>query len=374
MAQMPCESSLRPDWLATTFKSASSRHQESVWTLAQMTMDSIAPDVGWDESSGSRHFDRVLQHPAGMRFEYSSIKSERNAGLALITCTGKFFSLSSVYEQMRFFERIHSFKGRFHYTRLDAQVTTLNPSQSAEQIVTDVNENRLWIKGYRGFESHGLRDINGEPTGGLSACFGAPSSDRRATSYNKAAEQGWTTPARRDETRLRGQWAEEHTALIATSVAGATSENEAIDAYQQATATALVQHMQYLSLEGKALPRPKDWARTAKVPKWWSETLEQEITPVKLNRKEQNDCWRRLSHCTDQYGRTFFECVTDLLASGRSKHPSQALYDVAQQMLSKAKPEDIRAAAEALGPEQAKDFVNLLEEAKNSAAEHLEFV
>ena len=115
---------------------------------------------------------------------------------------------------MRLFQSLLAFKGRYHFTRLDCQVTTLNPSQSAEQIVNDVNEGSLWIKGYRGWEPRGLTDLNGKPTGGLSACFGAPSSDRGATSYNKQAEQDWDTPARRDEVRLRGEWAERHAVAI----------------------------------------------------------------------------------------------------------------------------------------------------------------
>ena len=126
---------------------------------------------------------------------------------------------------MRLISELNEFKGRYHWTRLDCQVTTLNPSQSAEQICTDIQERRLWIKGYRGWEQKGIRDIDGNVINGASACFGAPTSDKRATSYNKGAEQNWPVPARRDEIRLRRAWAEEHMKILATAISGASSEN-----------------------------------------------------------------------------------------------------------------------------------------------------
>lgn len=275
---------------------------------------------------------------------------------------------------MKLLNHIHSFKGRFHYTRLDAQVTTLNPSQSAEQICEDINDRVLWIRGYQGWKQEGLRDLDGNVINGASACFGAALSNRKATSYNKAAEQQWEIPARRDEVRLRNAWAQEHTSAICEAIAGASSENAAIDAYVNTTSQAIAQHMQYLDITGTPIPKPKDWARGKVAPKWWNETLEQNIEPIKLNRKPQNGCWDKLNSCTDQYGRTVFECITDLLATGRSEHPSQALFDVAQVLLSKVKTEDLLAAAESLPEDQRADFVNLMQESKNSAAEHLEFV
>ena len=374
MAQIPCEASLRPDWLGVSFKSETERHRQRVWDLVQKHVATVVDDMDWDAGAQSRFFETCFRHDIGARFETSSINAERNAGLSVLNLSGLYWSLSSVYAQMKLLSDIHSFKGRFHYTRLDAQVTTLNPSQSAEQICTDVTERRLWIRGYQGWKQEGLRDIDGNVINGASACFGAPISNRRATSYNKAAEQKWKTPARRDEVRLRDAWAEEHTSAIATAITGARSENEAIEAYVSNTSAAIAQHMQYLDITGTPTPKPKNWARGRKAPKWWSETLEQDIEPIKLNRRPQNDCWTKLDNGATQYGATVMECVADLMATGRAPHVSQALYDVAQILLSKVKHEDLVRAAQELPEDQRADFVNLLESCKNEAAEHLEFV
>ena len=374
MAQTTCESSLRPDWLATSFKSASARHQQQTLDFLQSIPERIAPDAHWKQGSGSKHFERVFTHPLGLRIEFTPISPSPTSGTTLINCSGLYFSVASVYEQMKLFEQLHQFKGRYHYTRLDVQVTTLNPTQSAEQIVDDVREGRLWIKGYRGFEPKGIRDINGSPSGGLSACFGSPESDRRATSYNKAAEQGWETPARRDEARLRGQWAEQHTADIATAVAGASSENEAIDAYQSGTRTAIVQHMQYLDITGQPKPRPKNWARNAKAPKWWSETIEQQITPVKLNRKPESGIEVRFGHMKTQWARTFSEYVTHRCASGMSHSFHQSIVDAGLQLFQYAKEEDVDRMIQELSEDDRKAFKAAWEGSVAAAATHSEHV
>ena len=330
--------------------------------------------MDWDTQAASRHFEQCFRHEVGARFETSPLDAPRNAGLSVITFSGLYFALSSVYQQMALFRDLYDFKGRYHFTRLDCQVTTLNPSQSAEQIVTDVREGRLWVKSYRGWEPRGLTDLNGKPTGGLSACFGAPTSDRNATSYNKAAQQKWDTPARRDEVRLRGDWAEQHTERIATAIAGASSEDDAIEAYQRETANAILQHMQYLDLTGQPIPRPKDWARGRKKPKWWSETLDQQFEPVKLPRKKENECWKRFEHKCKQYTRTDLECAVDLVASGRSEGVQQAFFDLAQLMLSKASPADLQAACEGLPEDKREEFLALLVQAADAGAIHAEFV
>ena len=374
MTQLPCESSLRPDYLVCSFRSASENHRRQVWNLVQGHVAGVAQGLEWETAGASRHFEDCFRHAIGARFETSHIDAVRNAGVSVVTFSGRYFALSSVYQQMALIRDLTEFKGRYHFTRLDCQVTTLNPSQSAEQIVHDIRKGTLWIKGYRGWEARGLEDLNGQATGGLSACFGAPSSDRNATSYNKAAEQGWDTPARRDEVRLRGDWAELHTDRIATAISGAASEDAAIEAFQNNTAAVIQQHMQYLDLTGAPIPRPKDWARGRKRPKWWSETLDQQFEPVRLPRKAPNECWEKFNHKCNQYLRTDLECLVDLVVTGRSESIEQGLFDLAKLELSKASPADLQAACERLPEELRTEFLEVLNEAADAAAEHMEFV
>lgn len=372
MAQMPCEASLRPDWITRTFKSATKRHQTQVWDLVQAHTMKISDGKDFEVTNASRHFERCFRHECGVRFETSSLEAERNAGLSVVSFSGTYFALSSVYEQMRLIEHLFNFRGGYHWTRFDAQITTLNPSQSAEQIVEDINEGVLWIKGYSGWEPKGLRDINGNPCGGVSACFGAATSDKRATSYNKAAEQGWSTEARRDEARLRNEWAEVHMNKLATAVAGASSENAAIEAFQQETASCIAQHMQYLDITGTPKPRPKNWARKANAPKWWSETLETEIEPLRLSRKPESDIEERFGNMKTQWARTYAEYLSHRVATGKSDSFCQASVDASLQLFQHAKREDIERMVSELPEEYRKDFLAAWEGSVNVAATHSE--
>jgi hypothetical protein len=328
----------------------------------------------WKETHASRHFETCFEHELGVRFESSPLDAEHMAGSSVVNYRGTYFALSSVYEQMRLFEELLNFKGRYHWTRLDCQVTTLNPTQSAEQIVKDVEERRLWIKGYQGFRSEGLRDIDGNDVNGLSAHFGASSSNRQATSYNKAAEQGWGIPARRDETRLRGPWAEVHSDAIATAIAGASSENAAIEAYQRATSAAIAQHMQYLDITGTPIPKPKDWARGKKEPKWWNETLDTKHEPVKLNRRPRTDVWERIAHMRMQWAPTWAEACAEMVVSGRSESVEQASFDLAQQMLSGLRPEHVQRVLDGLPAKEQDRMLEMLMKAGDAAAVHTEVV
>ena len=372
MAQIVCESSLRPDWLTVTFKSASEKHQTQVCEFVQDLINRVSDEAGWVTGQSSVHFDRCLKHPIGARFETQEADGNFAHLLSVFSLSGSYWALSSVYEQMRLIEEIHLFKGRYHYTRLDAQVTTLNPTQSAEQICTDVQEKRLWVKGYRCFEPKGLRDADGKPVNGLSACFGAPASDKKATSYNKGAEQGWDTPARRDEIRLRNQWAEEHMNILATAISGASSENEAIEAYQRACAQAISQHMQYLDITGQPSPRPKDWARSAHRPKWWTETLEQQHEPVRLTRKQKSDVFNRIAHMRMQWAPTWAEACAQLVVEGRSDTVEQASFDLAQTMLSGLRPEHVQRVIDKLDPQMQELLLADLMRAADAAAVHAE--
>ena len=372
MAQTVCESSLRPDWLSVSFKSASEKHQAKVWALVQEQIAHVSDDSEWETGNASTHFDRCLRHPIGARFETQEADGDFAHLLSVFSLSGSYWALSSVYEQMRLITELNEFKGRYNWTRLDAQVTTLNPTQSAEQICTDVTEGRLWVKGYRGFEQKGLRNINGEVIDGASACFGASASDKRATSYNKAAEQGWSTPARRDEVRLRNQWAREHMNILATAIAGASSEDAAIEAYQSACAQAISQHMQYLDLSGQPIPRPKDWARSAKRPKWWSETLEQQHKPVKLTRKPKTDVFERIAHMRMQWAPTWAEACAQMVVEGRSDSVAQASFDLAQTMLSGLRPEHVQRVIDSVEPDKRDALLEDLMRAADAAAVHAE--
>ena len=160
--------------------------------------------------------------------------------------------------------------------------------------------------------------------------------------------------------------------ILATAIAGASSENAAIEAYQAACSQAISQHMQYLDLSGQPIPRPKDWARSAKRPKWWNETLEQQHAPVKLTRKPKTDVFERIAHMRMQWAPTWAEACAEMRASGRSDSVQQASFDLAQQMLSALRPEHVQRVLDKLPMDERQIFLDELMEAADAAAVHSE--
>ena len=352
----------------------SEKHRGHVWALAQEVSNAVGDGQPWVELGSSRYFDRVLQHPCGIRFESSDLETTKNPGLSLLTLTGTYFWQAGTREQLKALEDIYMFPGRFHFTRMDTELTSLAPEQSAEQIVSDVQERKLWCKGYKTWKPDGVKDIHGNATAGLSAYFGSAKSDRRAISYNKGAESGWSTPARRDEVHLRADWAEKHTVQLIEAIAGQATENGANQAYQDGCAAVLDQHMQYLDLNGLPTELPKDWARGRRKPKWWSDALDVEYTPVQLTRKAPQEAPVRFEHCKKQWSRVIAEYMVYRVNEGLSESIIQSMFDTSAQFLQHLKQEDVERMAEGLPDDEAIALIERAMASAGGAAHHSEHV
>ena len=342
MAQAPCEASLRPDWLTTSFRSASTDHLNGVFALAQDIAAAVPGDGDFQESSGGKHFSVGFSSAKGVAFMATPPGSGlHNEGISVIHLQGTWWANASSEHQMQALEELNDFEGRYRFTRLDTQVTTLEPEKTAEQVLEDVAAGRLWVKGYNNWKPDGVRDINGQPSKGVTVYFGSPTSNKRIRTYNKAAEQGWLMEARRDEVQLRQDWANTHTQLLAKAIAGAPTAQAAYTAYQQACSALIAQHMQYLDITGVPHPRPKNWARGRKAPKWWAETLSQDFEPVLLSRRVTDDLEEKMSHLVNQYGRIGAAWMAKRVLEGKSSSLSQATYDLGLRMLQKLSNEDL---------------------------------
>ena len=130
--------------------------------------------------------------------------------------------------------------------------------------------------------------------------------------------------------------------------------------------------MQYLDITGTPVPKPQNWARGKKAPKWWTETLEQEHEPLKLSRKPVKDCFERFAFLRTQWSPTWAECVAALCAEGKAPNPQQASFDLSQRMLSGIRVEHIERAALALPEGERAAFVRELMAAGDAASVHSE--
>ncbi len=132
--------------------------------------------------------------------------------------------------------------------------------------------------------------------------------------------------------------------------------------------------MQYLDITGTPIPKPQNWARGKKAPQWWSETLEQEFTPVKLNRKAEEDIETRFAYMKSQWARTFAEYLGYRVRSGKSDSFLQSSIDTSLQLLQHAKADDVLRVAEGLPEEHRAAFIAAYEGSIDLAASHSEMV
>lgn len=327
----------------------------------------------FQETSGGKHFAIGYASAKGVSFMATPPNCGlHNAGVSVIHLQGTWWANASSELQMRALEELYAFQGRYRFTRLDTQVTTLEPEKTAEQVLEDVTAGRLWVKGYNNWKPDGVRDINGNPSNGVTVYFGSPSSSKRIRTYNKAAEQGWPIAARRDEVQLRQDWANTHTQAIASAISESGSDEAAFSAYQQACAALIAQHMQYLDITGVPYPRPKNWARGRKAPKWWADTLSQEFEPVLLSRRVTNDLEEKMNHLVNQYGRIGAAWMAKRVLEGKSSSFNQATYDLGLRMLQKLSNDDLEELVRDLPKAKRAAFLKAAQASAAAGASHSE--
>ena len=117
-----------------------------------------------------------------------------------------------------------------------------------------------------------------------------------------------------------------------------------------------------------------NWARGRKAPKWWSETLDQNIEPLKLNRKPEDDIETRFGYMKSQWARTFAEYLGYRVRSGKSESFMQSTIDTSLQLLQHAKADDVLRVAEGLPEEHRAAFIAAYEGSIDLAASHSEMV
>jgi hypothetical protein len=190
-------------------------------------------------------------------------------------------------------------------TRLDAQITVLNPEVDALALLGMVERQEVWPLGYGRGQAYCERSHGGQIVGPVTQYFGATDSDRRARVYDKAGEQGWDVPAVRFEVQLRGAHASGTFAELARRC-----KADRYDGMMLVTAeNGLVRDVVGTGLDFRDTTRwadgerPKNWAQFAPTPAWWEAVLGKHVDPIALQYERPVDLSATLEAALDQYGR-----------------------------------------------------------------------
>ena len=306
--QQRAESSCRVDWLSLSLFGASESAQREQLAYCFFLANHTAQGGEWQEGGGRRFFANSLFHPSGLQVRWTGPDEEgMNRGLVSLDIRGDALAALDAEQRKAVYLDFAEMEGFKQCSRIDSQVTLVNPHATAEYILQRVRKRELWIKGFSSYGEPAEKDQWGNPMTGATITWGSAKGATRCRTYNKQAEAKWDQPAVRHEVQLRKQPARDrfNSLVEMLRLEGEEKETTAESHFVQSV---LQQHMAYLDTNRLAQRSdqegwPANWARDSKNPEWWKEVVN--VVPTEMKTK-----WRLTKALEDavqardrQYGR-----------------------------------------------------------------------
>lgn len=296
------------DWATLMYSRMERRAFQTCFDSIGEAIRQSFPSCGFRQGGSSPHFEHVFTHDVGIRIELTPPDGDfvRNKGNICVSLPGGFFYLQPGSQLADSFQRLIDLRGLMHFTRLDFQVTEIEPVVSAEQVAQGVEEGRYWVKGAKKWRTFADRGPGGVMEDGISLYWGSRRSEKLGRTYNKAAEPPkWKLPAIRDEVQVRGSWAKKHGDFLIRELSGSMTGAERLAVMAKNASGALSQHLMYYEL-GNVPASDKNWLRDAKPADWYLNRLGKASEPVEKGVREPLDLDRAVESGLRQYGRTFY--------------------------------------------------------------------
>lgn len=300
--------SCRLDWLSLSLFAASSSTQREQLAYCFYIAEICSEGGEWEEGSGRRFFQHSLHHPAGLQVRWTEPEGEGlNKGLISIDIRGTALGAMSQAERAAVCLDFAEMDGFKQCSRIDSQVTVVNPHASAEYILEQVRKRRVWIKGFHGYGEPADKDLWGRPMTGATITWGSPKGATRCRTYNKQAEAGWDVPAVRHEVQLRKQPARDRFNSL-VDLLRVESEESTGSAEQTFVQSVLNQHMAYLdtsrlSERSAEQGMPANWAANSKQADWWKEVVNVKTQEMKTKWRVTKALEAAVEARDKQYGR-----------------------------------------------------------------------
>lgn len=354
--------SAQPDWISQTFKLPRGDYLDDLFAFTRALADEIEPSGEWSAPRRSRHFAHQTRHPAGLQFQFTPPETEDSprpalsgsqqasyqGGLASLEISGTALLAMLPADRGHLYTTLWDWPGRYHATRLDLQVTRLEFNPDVLEIIRLVETGCLWPKGFGRGMPYAMRDLHGNICEAPTQYWGGRESDIRARVYDKGAELGLNLPAVRFELQLRGEPAETHFRRLVDRARLHPGDHFGVMTEEDRTVKdALGQHLDFRDTSRWAgEDKPKNWARSAPVPEWWTALLNGPTADLRIGRKAPPDLKRSWDTCIDQYGRKLaLEVLRRTL--GGEELPEDVMEDFFLQIVGRTKREDAAVLAAA---------------------------
>lgn len=370
------ENSCRLDWLSLSLFAATASTQREQLAYCFYIAEICSEGGDWQEGSGRRFFDHSLHHPAGIQVRWTPPEGEGlNKGLISVDLRGTALENMTAAERAAIYLDFAEMDGFKQCSRLDSQVTVVNPDASAEFILQQVRKREVWIKGFHGYGEPADKDQWGRPMTGATITWGSTKGATRCRTYNKQAEAGWDVPAVRHEVQLRKQPARDRFNSL-VDLLRLESEHESTTAEQLFVQSVLQQHMAYLDTSRLSERSPEQgfpahWARDSKEAEWWKEVVNVQTQEMKTKWRVTKALEAAVEARDKQYGR-----ITAKWICQRVWVDGAALADVRNEEMTRAlirlKDEDIDQVLELVDEDEKEAAGKWMRNMRQRAAKRAE--
>ena len=307
------------DYAVAVFYAATPKRQQEQFDELLAIADEIAPNWSFDKRGSSLHYELVFANDVGIRLELTPVDSigGRNKGGICFSLPGTCWWIQSTAAGALVLLRLSRIEGFKHFTRLDFQNTELDPEWSAQRVGEAVNAGKVWVKGATRFRDWWNRDADGQPTNGITLYWGSERSEKQPKTYDKAADGGWDTAAVRDELQTRGRWAHAHGRELIADLVKAHGSDEMADVIEKHTCSALIQHLEYWTLNGTSPKTDKNWKRKANPADWYVKRIGKRCERIQKASKPVQDLQTTVDYGVQQYGRYIYRwCIENSRRNG----------------------------------------------------------
>ena len=338
--------SCRPDYATFTFKLHSTDDCSDLVDFANDVGYHVAPNGYLGEPRPGRHAAEVREHCSGISVELTHPESpRRNAGLGVLNIPGQVFAALDAKERYNLYEDVYSWRGFYRCTRLDTQLTVLNPPISMEEFCDEVQIGNIWAKNYSSGMPYGERGRDGNWRKPPTQYFGSPESPTRARIYRHGAKLDWKIPDIRFEVQQRKRNANDtFRALVKT-----TREEAHVEPLFLVNESILVKNvaMEKLDLRDTSqcdrAEMGSKWLRKAPRVSWYWDLVSAPEAPVERSAVPAKTLEQSVKAMKEQYGGKGIAKLLQVMATERcGLEPAAAMFALGMAQFCK---EEHRALA-----------------------------
>ena len=196
--------SCRVDYGAWSFKLPTPQRCDDLLQLGWNLGHHVLPRGDMSEPRPSRLYQWAFLHDSGVTVEFTEPGSgKRNEGTGLLTVPGSVFAALDRPERIALYREVYLFEGYYRCTRIDTQLTVLNPPVNIYSFVDACQNGDIWAKGFSTGQPFTQLDRAGKHRIAPTWYFGTPDSPTRARIYDHGVKHDWSVESLRLEVQQR---------------------------------------------------------------------------------------------------------------------------------------------------------------------------